>query len=267
MRFRALFIAFLAVCLGIVAFNRDALAVAPSNLTYDQVKGTGLAINCPTLEGISTGSIPIEGNASITDLCLQPTQFYVKEESTNRRKPPEFVPTPVMTRLTYTLEQINGSLSTSGEGITFKEEGGIDFQAITVRLPDGERVPFLFTVKELIANSSGSDISRSTTFIGKYTVPSYRTSGFLDPKGRGLTVGYDTAVGLPATGDAVELDRANVKRFDVSEGEMVMQIEVVDPETEEFAGTFVSEQVSDTDMGAADPKEVKIEGIFYGRIA
>jgi len=38
-------------------------------------------------------------------------------------------------------------------------------------------------------------------FGGEFTVPSYRGSTFLDPKGRGAATGYDTAVALPASGD------------------------------------------------------------------
>ncbi len=39
-------------------------------------------------------------------------------------------------------------------------------------------------------------------FGGEFTVPSYRGATFLDPKGRGAATGYDTAVALPAAGDA-----------------------------------------------------------------
>lgn len=35
--------------------------------------------------------------------------------------------------------------------VFFKEEDGMDYAAVTVQLPGGERVPFLFTVKELVA--------------------------------------------------------------------------------------------------------------------
>ena len=39
----------------------------------------------------------------------------------------------------------------NGGSIDFKEEDGLDYQATTVQLPGGERVPFLFTIKELQA--------------------------------------------------------------------------------------------------------------------
>lgn len=35
--------------------------------------------------------------------------------------------------------------------VDFKEEDGIDYAPVTVQLPGGERVPFLFTIKELQA--------------------------------------------------------------------------------------------------------------------
>jgi photosystem II oxygen-evolving enhancer protein 1 len=40
----------------------------------------------------------------------------------------------------------------------------------------------------------------------------------------------------------------------------------VDNTSGEIAGTFESEQPSDTDLGAGEPKEVKIRGLFYARV-
>ena len=42
----------------------------------------------------------------------------------------------------------------SGGRVEFQEEDGIDYAPVTVQLPGGERVPFLFTVKELNAKGS-----------------------------------------------------------------------------------------------------------------
>ena len=48
--------------------------------------------------------------------------------------------------------QISGQFKIDGSGnVELKEEDGIDYAAVTVQLPGGERVPFLFTVKELVA--------------------------------------------------------------------------------------------------------------------
>lgn len=60
--------------------------------------------------------------------------------------------------------------------VEFKEEDGIDYAPVTVQLPGGERVPFLFTIKELSAKGSLEG------FGGDFVVPSYRGSSFLDPK-------------------------------------------------------------------------------------
>ena len=60
--------------------------------------------------------------------------------------------------------------------VEFKEEDGIDYAPVTVQMPGGERVPFLFTIKEL--NAKGS----LEGFGGDFVVPSYRGSSFLDPK-------------------------------------------------------------------------------------
>ena len=75
------------------------------------------------------------------------------------------------------LMQMNGTFKVDGSGkVDFQEEDGIDYAAVTVQLPGGERVPFLFTVKEL--NAKGT----LDGFGGDFTVPSYRGSSFLDPK-------------------------------------------------------------------------------------
>lgn len=48
--------------------------------------------------------------------------------------------------------QISGKFDVDGSGnVDFKEEDGIDYAPVTVQLPGGERVPFLFTIKELQA--------------------------------------------------------------------------------------------------------------------
>ena len=272
MRYRAFIVAFLALCLGVLTACSDGPATAADvPLSYDQIRGTGLANNCPQLSETTRGSIPIDSSKSyvLTDMCLQPTTFFVKEESTNKRKEAEFVPGKLLTRLTSSLDQVRGDLKIDQNGsLTFIEKEGIDFQPITVQLPGGERVPFMFTIKNLVATSQPGieSINTSTDFEGKFKVPSYRGSVFLDPKGRGVAAGYDNAIALPSQADKEDLTRANVKRVETLPGSISLQIAKVDSDTGEVAGTFESEQPSDTDLGAAEPKEVKIRGIFYGRI-
>ena len=75
--------------------------------------------------------------------------------------------------------QISGQFKVDGSGnVEFKEEDGIDYAAVTVQLAGGERVPFLFTIKELEAKGNLDG------FGGDFLVPSYRGSSFLDPKVR-----------------------------------------------------------------------------------
>merc|ERR1719163_286960 len=93
----------------------------------------------------------------------------------------------------------------SDGSVSFIEEDGIDYAPTTVQLPGGERVAFLLTVKQLNANGSLDN------FGGEFNVPSYRGSSFLDPKGRGGSTGYDTAMALPARGDDEELVKENTK--------------------------------------------------------
>jgi hypothetical protein len=54
---------------------------------------------------------------------------------------------------------------------------------LPVQLPGGERVPFFFTIKQLVAKAtSPAGLSPGTEFGGTFTVPSYRSGLFLDPK-------------------------------------------------------------------------------------
>ncbi|MBW4557723.1 MAG: photosystem II manganese-stabilizing polypeptide [Trichormus sp. ATA11-4-KO1] len=272
MRYRALIVAFLAMCLGLLTACSEAPASTGKDLlTYEQIRGTGLANSCPQLAETSRGSIPIDSSQSYTikELCLEPTTFFVKEEPANKRQTAEFVPGKLLTRYTSTIDQVQGDLKINPDNsLTFVEADGLDFQAITVKLPGGESVPFLFTIKDLVAQTQPglTSINTSTDFEGTFKVPSYRGAAFLDPKGRGVVTGYDNAVALPAQADDEELTRANVKRVDTLDGTISLQVAKVDSSSGEIAGTFESEQPSDTDLGAGEPKEVKIRGLFYARV-
>ncbi|MEH2118363.1 photosystem II manganese-stabilizing polypeptide [Nostoc sp.] len=272
MRYRALIVAFLALCLGLITACSDAPATSSRDvLTYDQIRGTGLANKCPQLAETRRGSIPIDSSQSyaIKELCLEPTSFFIKEEPANKRQEAEFVAGKLLTRYTSTIDQVQGNLKiNSDKSLTFVETDGLDFQAITVQLPGGERVPFLFTIKNLVAQTQSglTTINTSTDFEGTFKVPSYRGAAFLDPKGRGVVSGYDNAVALPAQADDEELTRTNVKRAENLNGKISLQIAKIDGSSGEIAGTFESEQPSDTDLGAGEPKEVKIRGLFFGRV-
>ena len=129
----------------------------------------------------------------------------------------------------------------------------------------------MFTIKELQAKSAAKSIEPGTEFSGTFRVPSYRSGLFLDPKGRGGTTGYDMAQGLPgmeadgAEGQA-ELAGETNKVFQVTDGSLEFAVNKVDAATGEFSGVFVSEQLSDTDMGSKVPKKVLIKGIISGRV-
>ncbi len=274
MKYRALIVALLAFCMSaLVACSSAPDTVATAELlTYDEIRGTGLANNCPSLAETSRGSIPIEagGTYKLTGMCLQPTTYFVKEEPTNKRQEAEFVPGKLLTRFTSSIDQVQGTLKVATDGtLTFKEEDGLDFQAITIQLPGGEQVPFLFTIKELVASSEPGvvAINTSTDLRGEFNVPSYRSAGFLDPKGRGVSTGYDNAVALPAT-DNSKLKRSNVKLADTRTkgGKISLQVAKVNSATGEIGGIFESMQPSDTDLGARPALDVKIRGLFYARI-
>jgi photosystem II oxygen-evolving enhancer protein 1 len=272
MRYRALLAAFFALCLGVLtACSQAPSATSEIPLTYDQIRNTGLANSCPQVDEARRGQIPIDSGVSykLVDLCMEPTSFFVKQESGSKRKDAEFVAGKSLTRYTTSLEQVSGDIKLQPDGsLTFDEKLGMDFQPITVLLPGGDQIPFLFTIKGLKAKSQPglNAVTTSTDFEGEFRVPSYRTSNFLDPKARGLTTGYDNAVALPARADANDLSRENVKAFDVGQGSISLQISKVDSNTGEIGGTFISEQPSDTDMGTAAADDVRLQGVFYGRI-
>lgn len=144
---------------------------------------------------------------------------------------------------------------------SFVEEDGIDYAATTVQLPGGERVPFLFTVKELAASGTPKQ------FGGDFSVPSYRGSGFLDPKARGGSLGYDYAVALGGYPSSDDLDSENIKSTEALTGSIVFSTAKVDNETGELAGVFESIQPSDTDLGSKAPKDVKIQGLWYAQLS
>jgi photosystem II oxygen-evolving enhancer protein 1 len=271
MKFRGLVAALLAICIGLLTACSDAPVSATTVLTYEDIRGTGLANNCPVIDDTSRGSIPLDASKTyqLLDMCIQPTNYFVKEEPANKRQEAEFVAGKLVTRATSSLDQIRGSVTLAADGtLTFKEEDGIDFQAITVKMPGGELVPFLFTVKELVATSQPGveSITTSTDFAGEYKVPSYRGAVFLDPKGRGVASGYDNANALQAEAKSREGDRKNTKRAQTAKGKINFEVAKVNSATGEIAGIFESEQPSDTDLGALDPKEVKIRGLFYARL-
>merc|ERR1712216_630267 len=231
-------------------------------LTYLQVKGSGLANTCPVIEGGSTNlkDLPA-GDYSFDKFCMEPTSFKVKDDSQLKGGEPEFVDSKLVTRLTYTLDDMSGKMKVGADGkVAFVEEDGIDHAPTTVQLPGGERVAFLFSAKQL--NTSGY----LENFGGEFNVPSYRGSSFLDPKGRGGSTGYDTAMALPARGDDEGLAKENNKNTAALKGSIVLSTARVDPVTGEIAGVFQSIQPSDTDLGAKAPKDVKITGLWYARL-
>jgi len=254
---------------AVVATNANASTPARLSFdelqgqTYSELKGTGIANQCPIMNSGSNGFAFKAGDYKLEKFCMEPTSFKVKAESQFRGEGESFQSTKLMTRLTYTLDEMEGKVKVSPDGnITMDEYDGLDYAPVTVQLAGGERVPFLFSVKELKASGPASNIS------GPFLVPSYRGSSFLDPKGRGGSTGYDNAVALPAggAGDEEELEKENTKNTAALEGKAVYRVARSDPETGEIAGVFESIQPSDTDLGSKAPKDVKIEGIWYAQL-
>ena len=259
-----------ALAVGLAAAPAQALTKSQINeLSYLQVKGTGLANRCP--EVVGEGSITPKSGQKLVDMCIEPKAFAVEEEIGKAGKTEKkFVNAKVMTRQTYTLDGVEGNLDISGGNIVFTEKEGIDYAATTVQLPGGERVPFLFTVKDLVAKGSGNTFKPGFQMGGDFSTPSYRTGLFLDPKGRGGTTGYDMAVALPGLQSGEEGDdelfKENNKTFDITTGRIEMEVNKVNVEEQEIGGVFVATQLGDTDMGSKVPKKILTKGIFYARV-
>jgi len=239
-----------------------------SQLTYEQVRGSGLANRCPTVDMQGRQVDVKPSGQKIINMCFEPKSFAVEAETENGK---EFVTTRLMTRQTYSIEAIQGPLKQNGKTIKFQETDGMDFSPTTVELPDGERVPFLFTCKQLEAEGEGTAFKPGFTWGGEFNVPSYRTGGFLDPKGRGMYTGYDMAVGLQALqADGKDgqdgLYKETNKVFDTGRGAIEMEVNKVNQDLGEIGGVFVSKQPGDTDMGAKIPKTILLKGIFYGKV-
>jgi len=259
-----------AAALSIAAAPAQALTKSEINsLTYLQVKGTGLANRCA--EVVGEDSITPKSGQKLVDMCIEPKAWAVEEEiGKGGKTEKKFVNSKVMTRQTYTLEAIEGPLKIEGGNIVFTEKEGIDYAATTFQMPGGERVPFLFTVKDLVAKGNGGAFKPGFQMGGDFTTPSYRTGLFLDPKGRGGTTGYDMAVALPGLQSGEEGDDAlfgeNNKTFDVTNGRIEMEVNKVNAEDSEIGGVFVATQLGDTDMGSKVPKKVLTKGIFYAKV-
>jgi len=244
-----------------------------SSLTYEQIKGTGLANTCPKVETPGEASIKLGSGKKykIDEFCLEPTSFQVLEEKlTKAGLVTEPVNTKVTTRQTYVLTGIEGDLVSDGGKLAFIEKDGIDYAPTTVQLPGGERVPFLFTVKNLVAKSdtATSEIASGLKLSGGFKVPSYRTGLFLDPKGRGTTTGYDQAVALPAmqAGGDDQMFKENNKKFEVLDGSIELKVTAVNAELGEIGGVFVQKQPSDTDLGSKVPKDVLLKGSWFATV-
>ncbi|KAJ0694602.1 putative outer membrane protein/outer membrane enzyme PagP, beta-barrel [Helianthus annuus] len=198
--------------------------------TYMEVKGTGTANKCPTIEGGVDGFAIKAGEYNAKKFCLEPTSFTVKDEGVSKNSAPEFQKTKLVTHLTYTLDEIEGPLEVSSDGnIKFEEKDGIDYAAVTVQFPGGERMPFLFTIKELVASG------KPESFAG----------------GRG---------------DEEELLKENIKNTASGTGKITLSVTSSKADTGEVIGVFVSIQPSDTDLGVKAPKDMKIQGVWYAQL-
>ncbi len=255
----------LSLCLSCVCWAAPVLA-AQGPLTYDQIRNTGKAGICPTVPDSARDRIPVPQGAvvKLTDVCFQPVQIEVEEEKRNGEK--EFLKAKPIMLYAATIGPVKAEVkSLNNSTLEFVVTDGMASQPTTAQMPRRELVPLLFSVKQLRAIAQGNEaaISPSTDFEGDFLVPGYRSSTFLDPRGRGSATGYDSAVGLQAVQDEFE---DSIKTDELSEGSLSLQIARVDDLTGEISGSFVSLQPSSTEQGTMEPKLVRIQGLFYARL-
>ena len=83
MRFRPLLALVLAFCLTFIAAPSSVSASGErGNSKFADIVNTGKANDCPTVSAGSQGSISIDGG--LTDICMHPTEVYVKVARSKR---------------------------------------------------------------------------------------------------------------------------------------------------------------------------------------
>ena len=171
MRIRSFLAFVISLCLTFAFVPLKSYAFSErGNAQFTDVVNTGKANDCPTLDSSLVGSISLGKGDSLKGICMHPTEVFVKVPGT-KRKAAEFVPTKIISpRNNTTVTEIYGDVN-SGK---FTEQGGIDFQLITVLTPGGLEVPFAFSAKELTANLPSS-IEPGTVVNGSTFTPNYRT--------------------------------------------------------------------------------------------
>lgn len=170
-----------ALCLALsLTIGASPAGAVPKPLTYDEIVGTGLANKCPDVSEGSRGRavIPMEVGKPVElyNLCLEPTNFFVKEEGNNKRKKAEFVPTKLLTRATSSLDFIQATVTLQPDGsLKLVEKEGLDYQPLTVQMPGGERVAALFSIKNYVGVSQPGLIGLTTSadFEGVTEIPTY----------------------------------------------------------------------------------------------
>ena len=93
MRFRPLLALVLALCLTLVtACSGGAKALDRSNITYDDIVNTGRANDCPSLPDSARGTISLDPSAryQLREICLHPSEVFVKGEPVNKRQEAQF---------------------------------------------------------------------------------------------------------------------------------------------------------------------------------
>ncbi|KAH1047712.1 hypothetical protein J1N35_038496 [Gossypium stocksii] len=87
----------------------------PKMLSYDEIQSKTY-MKCQTIDGGVDSFAFKPGKYYAKKFCLEPTSFIVKAEGVSKNAPPEFQNIKLMTRLTYTLDEIDGPFKVSPDG-------------------------------------------------------------------------------------------------------------------------------------------------------
>ena len=94
-----------SIVLADLLWSTALLSAASTSVLLSQLRLTGHCPLSPVVRG--TVSCLQGGTYQISKFCMEPTSFRVKEESEFKNKEAEFVKTKLMTRLTYTLDEVS----------------------------------------------------------------------------------------------------------------------------------------------------------------
>ncbi|WP_218079464.1 photosystem II manganese-stabilizing polypeptide [Anthocerotibacter panamensis] len=241
----------------VLALSVCALALA--GCSSDKTIGATAApkygpVGCPKPVEGGRGVFALKAGATkkATNLCLEATQASYGGK-----------PAKIIWGTTSPLGPAIAEITSTGSGLDLVVTGGRTGTQMTLQ-QGSKRLAVNFNINALDGNTEAKsgEISTSTNFQGKVTIPPLRGLNYLDSRGRGSDVGYDGANAFPASlGERGAEGTKESREREVQDGKIELQVEGVNPETGEIFGKFISRQPTGL---AALPEELEVRGTFIG---